>query len=306
MTIEYKPTLSRKTLDNAGPRADAASQEAKHVRPNGRSPMTHANSESQFDPSRQARAEALEDAGHRYRFERLALPIVMRDLHFNQDDPGPGDRVPAFDLPTVQGGRFRSGDLAATAPALLIFGSGTCPMTDSAAPGLNELHCRFGDRVRFVMVNVREAHPGKALQQPRTLDAKTAHAEQLRDLHGFEFEIAVDDVDGTLHRALGPKRNSAYVLGADGTILFRAHWANDMEALAEALTAVVAGESPRPSQSGGLVRPMLRILRNIAPVLDRAGSGAWADMWRVAPPLAAVAFALKALGLRPRSPPRGA
>jgi hypothetical protein len=225
----------------------------------------------------------------------------MRDLYFDRDDPGPGDRVPAFDLPTVQGGRFRSGDLAARGPALLIFGSSTCPMTDSAAPGLNELYCRFGDRVRFVMVNVREAHPGKALPQPGTLAEKTARAEQLRHLHGFEFEIGVDDVDGTLHRALSPKPNSAYVLGAGGTILFRAHWANDTEALAAALTAVVAGESPRPSQSGGLVRPMLRILRNIAPVLDRAGSGAWADMWRVAPPLAALAFALKALGLRPRS-----
>jgi hypothetical protein len=45
---------------------------------------------------------------------------------------------------------------------------------------------------------------------------------------------------------------------------------------------------------------MLRMLRNIAPVLDRAGSGAWADMWRVAPPLAAIALALKALRIRPR------
>ena len=301
MTVEYKPTLSCRTAGNAGPKADAASQEAERARPNGRSPMTHASSESHIAPSPQTGAETLEQAGQRYRFERLALPIVMRDLHFNRDDPGPGDGVPALDLPTVQKGRFRSSDLAVTGPALLIFGSSTCPMTDSAAPGLNELYCRFGDRVRFVMVNVREAHPGKALPQPRTLEAKTAHAELLRDLHGFEFEIAVDDVDGTLHRALSPKPNSAYVLGADGTILFRAHWANDTEALAAALTAVVAGESPRPSQSGGLVRPMLRILRNIAPVLDRAGSGAWADMWRVAPPLAALAFALKALGLRPRS-----
>jgi hypothetical protein len=45
---------------------------------------------------------------------------------------------------------------------------------------------------------------------------------------------------------------------------------------------------------------LLRMLPNLAPVLDRAGSGAWEDMWRVAPPLAAVALALKALGIRPR------
>lgn len=240
--------------------------------------------------------------GRRYRFERLALPLVLRDLYFSRKDPRPGDRVPDFDLPTVGGGRFRSSDLAETGPALLIFGSSTCPVTDNAAPGLNELYLRFGDRVRFLMVNVREAHPGKAFPQPTTLDAKTAHAEQLRDLYGFEFEVAVDDVDGTLHRALSPKPNSAYVVGTDGTILFRAQWANDTKALAAALDAVVAGESPLRSQSGGVIKPMLHTLRNIAPVLDRAGSGAWADMWRVAPPLAAIALALKALHVRPGRP----
>jgi thiol-disulfide isomerase/thioredoxin len=239
------------------------------------------------------------DEGRRYRFERLALGLVLKDLYFSKGDPGPGDRVPGFDLPTLGGGRFRSSDLAETGPALLIFGSSTCPVTDNAAPGLNALYRRFGDRVRFVMVNVREAHPGKAFPQPTTLEAKTAHAERLRRLYGFEFDIAVDDVDGTLHRALSPKPNSAYVLAADGTILFRAQWANDTEALAAALNAVVAGESPRRSRSGGVVKPMLRMLRNIAPALDRAGGGAWADLWRVAPPLAALAFALKTFHVRP-------
>ncbi len=57
---------------------------------------------------------------------------------------------------------------------------------------------------------------------------------------GFMFY----DIDGTLHRALSPKPNSAYVLGKDGTILFRAQWANDTKALAGALEAIAAGESP--------------------------------------------------------------
>jgi hypothetical protein len=237
-----------------------------------------------------------------YRFDRLTLPIVLKDLYFTRRDPGPGDRAPEFDLPTVGGGRFRSGDLAKR-PALLIFGSSTCPMTDSAARGLNELHRRFGGVIRFVMVNVREAHPGKAFPQPQTFEAKMVHAARLRELHRFEFDVAVDDLDGTLHRVFGPKPNSAYVLSGDGTIVFRAHWANDTKALSAALSAVAAGEPPARSRSGGLVRPMLRMLRHLAPVLDRAGSGAWADMWRVAPPLAAIALALKTLRVRPPTPP---
>ena len=162
------------------------------------------------------------DAGRRYRFEHLAMSVVLRDMYFSKDEPGPGDRVPDFDLPTLGGGRFRSTDLGETGPALLIFGSSTCPVTDSAAPGLKELHRRIGDRVRFVMIDIREAYPGKAVPQPQTSDQKMAHAQLQRNLHGFQSQVAVDDIDDTLQRALSPKPNSAYVLGKDGTILFRA------------------------------------------------------------------------------------
>ena len=53
--------------------------------------------------SRPERSGGLQDAGSRYRFARLTLPIVLRDPYFNNDDPGPGDRVPEFDLPIVGG-----------------------------------------------------------------------------------------------------------------------------------------------------------------------------------------------------------
>jgi hypothetical protein len=153
--------------------------------------------------------------------------------------------------------------------------------------------------VRFVMVNVREAHPGTAFPQPKTMDTKVAHATRLRRIYGFAFEIAVDDIDGTLHRAMSPKPNSAYVLAPDGTILFRAQWANDTSALTKAIEATIRREAPQPSESGGILMPTLRMLRNIAPVLDRAGAGAWRDMWLVAPPLAFMAYALKTLHIRP-------
>ena len=261
--------------------------------------MTEKTDEVHSGASGQKQSEDSQDAGRSYRFDHLALPLVLHDMYYSKGDPRPGDRVPDFDLPTLGGGRFRSADLGETAPLLLIFGSYTCPVTDSAAPGLRQLHARFGDRVRFVMVDVREAHPGKAAPQPETLDEKTAHAKLLRGLHGFEFEVAVDDIDGSFHRAMSPKPNSAYLLGKDGTILFRAQWANDTKALAAALEAATDGEPLTRTQSGGLVRPMLRLMRDIAPVLDRAGGGAWGDMWRVAPPLAATAFALKTLHVRP-------
>jgi len=63
--------------------------------------MTQSSSQTRIEDSSQVRARDVEDVGRRYRFEHLALPLVMKDLYFGRGDPEPGDRVPAFDLPIV-------------------------------------------------------------------------------------------------------------------------------------------------------------------------------------------------------------
>ena len=128
-----------------------------------------------------------------------------------------------------------------------------------------------------------------------------ANSVKLRDLHDFAFEVAADDIDGTFHRALSPNPNSAYIVAEDGTILFRAQWTNDTKALAEALEAITAGKALRRLQSRDLVRPMLKMLPYGVRVFDRAGKGAWLDMWRAAPPVAFLGFLLKTLRVGPKS-----
>lgn len=236
-------------------------------------------------------------AGEAYRYRRLAPRTVLADMRFERTAPKPGDHIPDFDLPTVDGARIRSRDLQDVGPLLLVFGSLSCPMTDSAAPGLRDLHQRHGRNVRFVVVNVREAHPGDALPQPRTPAEKLEHAWQLRDLHALPFDVAVDDIDGTFHRAMSAKPNSAYLIQKNGRIILRAHWANDVASLERALQEIASDRNPCPRQSGGLMLPMLRMMPYLAPVLDRAGRGAWTDMWRVMAPMAAMAMAGKLLGL---------
>jgi thiol-disulfide isomerase/thioredoxin len=119
-----------------------------------------------------ATANAPADAAARaYRFRRFRTALVIDDMTFGQDAPGPGDRVPHFDLPTLDGGRFSSGDLGGR-PVLLTVGSRTCPVTESAGPVLRRLHAEFGDKVRFVLVNTREAHPGDLFGQPQTPEEK--------------------------------------------------------------------------------------------------------------------------------------
>ena len=86
--------------------------------------------------------------------------------------------------------------------------------------------------------------------------------------------------------------------------MFRALLANDTERLAAVLDAVVDGRPPNPPGSGGLIGPMLRLWRHVAPVLDRAGGGAWRDMWSAATTLAAISFTAKTLGIGPKESPR--
>lgn len=222
-----------------------------------------------------------------YRIEHPSLRDVLSDLHIPAADPGPGDRVPSFDLATIDGGRFSSDQLDGRGlPLLLVFGSLTCPVTESAGRGLGGLHRAYGDRVRFVLVNVREAHPGASLPQPSTIEAKTRSAERLRSHHGLGFEVAVDDIDGGLHRAFGTRPSSAYLIDPDGTIRFRAHWSNLTGELEEALAAVTAGKQPPRPTVAGHVRAMLKLMGHASTAFAAAGRGAMVDMWRAAPPMA--------------------
>lgn len=231
---------------------------------------------------------ALEGRKYRYDHPRL-YPDIINDMFVTARDLGPGDSVAPFNLSTLDGGSFRSSELAAAGkPVLVVFGSRTCPVTESAAPGLKRLHAVHGNNVRFVMVNVREAHPGATIVQPQTFEQKRRHAEGLKSHHQLPFEVAVDDIDGTFHRALGARPNSAYLISPAGKIVFRAQWANETEDIERAITAAVAGKVPARPAVTRTMHSMARMIGYISPVLRTAGKGARLDTWSVVPPLGAM------------------
>ena len=94
-------------------------------------------------------------------------------------------------------------------------------MTKSAGPALKQLHHEFGDRIGFVSLYVREAHPGDDYPQPESFERKLRHARDYRDREELSWPVAFDDVEGTLHRQLDPKPNAAYLMATDGTVLWR-------------------------------------------------------------------------------------
>lgn len=226
-------------------------------------------------------------AARKYRYNHPRFyPDILNDMIVTGRDLGPGDRAPPFQMTTTDGAPLTSADLTARSETLfLIFGSRTCPVTESAAPGLKRLHTIYGDQIRFVMVNVREAHPGVKIPQPQTMETKQLHAASLKAHLDLPFEVATDDIDGSFHRVLGARPNSAFIFDPYGDIVFRAQWANVTEAIESAMADIATGSAPRRGSVTNTLRAVARMIGHMAPVHFAAGEGAKRDTWRVMPPL---------------------
>lgn len=221
-----------------------------------------------------------------YRYKRFTTDLLFRDLRFAMDSAAPGDPVPEFELITTDGKRLQRDDVFRGKPVLIIFGSMTCPMTASAAPTVQALYEEFGDRIDFIMMYVREAHPGERFSQPESIVDKLEYSEALKEFYGIDWTVAADNIDGDLHRALDPKPNSAYLMDSEGSILFRSLWAADGNALHSTLAAVAAGRAPVSRESVALIGPVTRAMGQVQAVMERGGPQAVRDLWRAAFPMA--------------------
>lgn len=92
-------------------------------------------------------------------------------------------------------------------------------------------------------------------------------------------------LDGTLHRKLGARPNSAFLIDKEGTIVFRAHWANEAGPLRRALADVAGGRKPSPATVSRTPLAVMKAVGYMGPVLAAAGRGAKSDTWKVAPPM---------------------
>jgi hypothetical protein len=104
------------------------------------------------------------------------------------------------------------------------------------------------------------------------------------------WPIAVDDVDGSVHRSLDEKPNAVWLTDRNGVIVYRGVWVGDDTALIQALDAAVRGVKPPQQDSGRLLSPMAMGIGKMAEMTGMAGPRARRDMWRAAPPMAALAW----------------
>ena len=102
-------------------------------------------------------------------------------------------------------------------------GAITSPVTATNIQELNHLWEYFRWRpVQFLFVYVREPHPGEVYPHHTSMEQKIAVAREFRDLEGVRFPVLVDELDGRVHRAYGPRPNPMFVVRRNGRLVYRA------------------------------------------------------------------------------------
>lgn len=134
----------------------------------------------------------------------------------------PGFWMPDFVVTTLAGTRIRFSEFLG-GPVLLETGSLSCPIYCRHIEAMNQLAAQF-PRVAFVVLYVREAHPGQRIPAHRSPAEKLQRARELATRLGERRTVWVDDLEGTVHRALGGWPNMLYLVDQAGVVVYRTKW----------------------------------------------------------------------------------
>ncbi|MEX1014087.1 MAG: deiodinase-like protein [Candidatus Paceibacterota bacterium] len=159
------------------------------------------------------------------------------------DGPKQGEKVLDFKAKTLDGKEVKLSDYFGK-PLVLEMGSFTCPVYAGMVSKMKKIRDDFPE-IEFLVLYVREAHPGERRGAHKSLEEKIKNAQESCDYYKEDRTVLVDGIDGEAHRKYGSFPNSVYVINEMGTVVWRAKW-NRSKELRKALSALLAGgEVPR-------------------------------------------------------------
>ena len=142
-----------------------------------------------------------------YNYDRFKLE------HYDLADfpgPRPGEPFPDFELLDASGA---SVPLSGYRGKWLVLetGSLTCNMYARHIKAMSGIRGKFPD-VEFLLLYVREAHPGSRVPQHASMSDKADNAALLEDAYGENRQVLIDNMDGGVHRALGSHPDMIYIV----------------------------------------------------------------------------------------------
>lgn len=192
-----------------------------------------------------------------------------RLAHFDELAPQIGALAPPSTFVTADGSAVTLSSLLDGRPLVIQLGSHSCPVYRYRRHSLRPVWERFADRVRFVLLYTREAHPVGApspylesaewdpwinrlarvrVLEHRDLEDRLARARQSRAELELPLELFVDTFDNAAWRAFGAAASPAFVLDPGGRIVLRQVWV-EPEQLAETLDQLLLSEGIAPASS---------------------------------------------------------
>ena len=134
-----------------------------------------------------------------------------------------GEQADDFTLFTTDGGEVGLSDYRGRW-LVIETGSITCSMYVRNIGGVRRLRDKYPD-VEFLLVYVREAHPGSRLKPPASQREKLELGRRLKEIYGDPRDVLVDTLDGEMHRGYGALPNMVYVVDPEGQVVYRCDWA---------------------------------------------------------------------------------
>lgn len=111
--------------------------------------------------------------------------------------------------------KIKVSSLVTKKPIVIQMGSMTCPSYDLNIERIKKIQKKYADKVDFYTLYVRENHPTALYPAHTKIDQKISFAKKLKEESKNNQKFLVDDVNGTLHQALGSFGNSLYLIGKD-------------------------------------------------------------------------------------------
>jgi peroxiredoxin len=138
--------------------------------------------------------------------------------------PKVGEKAVEFEAVTTDGTKVALSDFLGRT-VVLEMGSYTCPMHSGDIDAMNLLLRKYPEVV-FLVLYIREAHPGGKISGHVSMRDKIALARRLEENPNENRLVLVDDVEGSTHRLYGVLPNSVHVINAKGFTAFRSDWNN--------------------------------------------------------------------------------
>ena len=164
---------------------------------------------------------------------------LLRGLFLNEigsSFPGPdvGDTAPEFVLSPHDGGKeIALSDYRGKTPVCLVFGNFTCGPFRAQYKFVEDVKKAYGDKVKFLGVYVREAHPsdgwrmgsndknGVTLPQPKTTKERTGVATQCVKNLKMTMPLLVDEVNDTVGHAYSGMPSRLVLIDTKGKVVFK-------------------------------------------------------------------------------------